>query len=149
MHSKDADRHKLMYKIHGFEISPNQRPNWANIIPMKILILFICFSTSLGAQTNPKVLLCTYKNAKVVVAIAKAHSHYDKNLHCSVSCMLTLRCNSGEVLLAGLFKELKDLLGYGNAEVKDLEADFFGVDLVRSKRATTDQECLEQCDLQY
>jgi hypothetical protein len=63
--------------------------------------------------------------------------------------MLGLRCNLSEVMLVGVLKEFKDLFGSGNAERDDLIADKYGVDLVRHKRATTDSECLEQCDLKY
>jgi hypothetical protein len=63
--------------------------------------------------------------------------------------MLSLRCNTKEVLLVGYLKEFKDALGYGNPEKEDIIADKYGIELVKTKRAMTDQECLDQCDLRY
>lgn len=111
-----------------------------------ILLAFISISTHSPAGVE---FICSLKHLKSVVQVAKNHSSYDKNLHCSVSCMLTRRCHSKEVLLVGYLKEFKDLLGSGNAERADIEADIYGIDLVKNKRALTDKECLTQCDLRY
>jgi hypothetical protein len=116
---------------------------------MKTLVLVIVALFSLPALALPQDMICSYRNAKIVIPIAQKHSGYDKNIHCSVSCMLGLRCNTREVLLIGVLKEGKDLVGPGDCDEQDYVADKFGVDLVRQKRAKTDQECLEQCDLQY
>lgn len=63
--------------------------------------------------------------------------------------MLSLRCNKREVLLAGLFKEILDSVGPGDADSEDFVADKYGIGLVSMQRARTDTECLEQCDLKY
>ena len=94
-------------------------------------------------------MICTMKYAKTVVPIAEAHSQYDKNRHCSVSCMLALTCNDNEVLLAGILKEVRDVFGPGEADREDIIANRYGIGLVSSKRAKTYRECLEQCDLRY
>lgn len=117
---------------------------------MKYLLLFTLFCSSLTASANTTHLqLCTVRNAKVVIPKAEKHSSYDKNRHCTVSCMLSLRCRNAEVLLAGAAKEIKDLFGPGNAERADMVANKYGVDLVRFGRARSNQECLDQCDLRY
>lgn len=116
---------------------------------MKALFLLSLVTFSVIAEAKPQRLLCTQKLARIVVPIAEAHSSYDKNRHCTVSCMLALSCNDGEVLLAGILKEFKDVFGAGNAELADLIADRHGISLVRTDRARTNQECLEQCDLRY
>lgn len=89
------------------------------------------------------------RHADKVVAIAEKHSDYDKNKHCSVSCMLALRCNNREVLMIGYLKEFRDLLGKGSAETRDLAANRYGIDMVKLGRARSDRECLLQCDLRY
>lgn len=115
-----------------------------------ILAALILLSASMAqAKPSPDKFICSIKHSKTVIAVASEHSTYDKNRHCTVSCMLSLRCNSNEVLLVGILKEFKDVFGPGNAERADLIADKYGIDLVRHKRATVDHECLEQCDLRY
>jgi hypothetical protein len=118
---------------------------------MKLVFIFsmMLSSTFTFAGSSPDKLICSIKNSKSVIAVAERHSDYDKNRHCTVSCMLSLRCNLDEVMLIGVLKEIKDVFGPGNAERADLVADKFGIDLVRHQRARTDSECLDQCDLRY
>jgi hypothetical protein len=116
--------------------------------PLIFLGLFLGHTLEVSGGTQ-KLLFCSIKHSKRVIPLASNHSLNDKNRHCTVSCMLALTCNDGEVLLAGVLKEFKDLFGPGNAERKDLVADGRGIHLVRTDRARTDSECLEQCDLIY
>lgn len=81
--------------------------------------------------------------------IASEHSEYDKNRHCTVSCMLALKCNDQEVMMVGLLKEIQDVFGPGEADSEDLKADAFGISLVSSSAAKTDSQCLTTCDLYY
>lgn len=113
-----------------------------------ITIMALCSSFAF-AGSAPDKLICSIKHSKAVIAVAEKHSNFDKNRHCSVSCMLGLRCRLDEVMLIGILKEIKDVFGPGNAERADLIADKFGIDLVKHDRARSDNECLEQCDLQY
>jgi hypothetical protein len=119
---------------------------------MKYLFLLTLFCLSFAAPASADVSqlqLCTVKYAKVVIPIAEKHSSFDKNRHCTVSCMLSLLCSDAEVLLAGAAKEFLDLLGAGQAERADMAANKYGVDLVRFDRALLVPECLNQCDLRY
>lgn len=116
---------------------------------MKTLILCGLFLLSFPALAESNRFLCSLKHAKTIIPIAEKHSSYDKNRHCTVSCMLAIRCNDNEVLLVGILKEVKDFFGPGEADKEDIVADRYGVDLVRYKRAKTDKECLDQCDLRY
>ena len=118
---------------------------------MKIILLAILVLSTFNAlaKPSPDKFICSMKHSKAVIAVAEKHSSYDKNRHCTVSCMLGLRCNLNEVMLVGILKEFKDVFGPGNAERADLFADKYGIDLVRHDRARKDSECLEQCDLQY
>ncbi len=116
---------------------------------MKILILMTVMMVSMNVSAKPKKLFCAYRNAKIVVPIAERHSTYDKNRHCSVSCMLAIRCNDTEVLIAGYLKEFQDVFGPGDADEGDIVANKYGISIVRNNRADNDRECLEQCDLRY
>jgi hypothetical protein len=117
---------------------------------MKIFtLLLILGGLSFSAQAGQEKILCSLLHAKAVVTKATAHSPQDKNRHCAVSCLLTLRCPPGEVLLVGVMKEIKDLLGPGQAEVADLEANLTGISLALKLAARNTHQCFEQCDLYY
>jgi len=91
-------------------------------------------------------LLCTYKNIPAAqLWIDKQSNPYDKSKHCAVSCYLTLRCRPDQVRAVGLLKEFRDLFGYGNAEVADIKANFYGVNLAQKKIATRDEDCSRIC----
>jgi hypothetical protein len=115
---------------------------------MKLIVFSFLLLISTAALAKPTAI-CSYIYAKKVVPIAEQHSPNDKNRHCTVSCMLTLRCPSADVMMAGVLKEVKDLFGPGNAEVEDLVADAIGVDLALFRIARTDKQCLKKCDLYY
>lgn len=117
---------------------------------MKNFLIFclLLVSFSSVALAGPD-LYCSLKNTKRVIAIAEAHSKFDKNRHCTVSCMLALKCNDKEVMLIGLLKEIKDFFGPGDADREDLKANALGISLAAKGSATTDIECLNQCDLYY
>lgn len=114
---------------------------------MNRLILFVTLLYSTGSYAD--LNFCVQRHSKEVISKAREHSKYDKNLHCSVSCMLTLRCGKRQTLIVGYLKELRDLLGYGTPDREDIKANRYGIDLVTDKRATVDKECFEQCDLRY
>jgi hypothetical protein len=118
---------------------------------MKTLIisLTIFFGLIHGAQASAPKILCSLLNVKRVKAIAVAHSTFDKNRHCTVSCMLTLKCGPTEAMSIGILKEIQDLFGPGQADIDDLKADALGVDIAFTRRARRDSQCLEQCDLYY
>lgn len=117
---------------------------------MKTIISFCLLFVSLSsaAFAGPD-LICSLYHSSRVIKIAEKHSTYDKNRHCTVSCMLALKCDDAEVLAVGLLKEIKDFFGPGEASEEDLKADIFGVSLATKRAAKTDQQCLSQCDLYY
>jgi len=55
----------------------------------------------------------------------------DASLHCVASGLIALRCSATESMVAGYGKELQDLLGRGNAEWRDLQADRRGRECAR------------------
>lgn len=51
--------------------------------------------------------------------------------------------------MVGMLKEFKDVLGPGDADGADIEANSTGISLASKRAARTDQQCLDQCDLYY
>ena len=51
----------------------------------------------------------------------------DKAKHCSLSCLVARRCDNNDILVFGLIKEMVDLIGPGNSEWEDMEANRQGV----------------------
>lgn len=96
-----------------------------------------------------KDALCKRSYIKTIVAASKAHTGNDKNMHCSTSCMLTLRCHSSSVITLGYLKEFQDIFTPGDADWNDIKADIVGINMVLHKRSGNDRECFEQCDLVY
>jgi len=66
----------------------------------------------------------------------------DDKAHCVASGLIARYCSIPESYLAGIGKEVRDLLGPGDAEWRDLKSDWAGVDCAR--RADSD-EALKEC----
>ncbi len=111
------------------------------------LFLFtMVFSTSLLAKEQ--LIICPALYYTSVKKVVEANGSYDKFKHCAVSCLLTIRCPAADVLELGIIKELADVVGPGNAEMADLEADYHGVKLGSIFKAS-DHSCLSQCHKAY
>jgi hypothetical protein len=67
----------------------------------------------------------------------------DAQVHCVASGLIARYCSVTEATMAGWGKELKDLLGPGDAEWRDLRSDRRGIACARS--ASTEQELLTCC----
>lgn len=111
-----------------------------------ILLSFLFLSQNTYANTNR---MCNKKDVQVMSEKVKAHSGNDKNQHCAISCMMSVKCGTSFALLAGYFKELEDIFTPGDADWEDIKADKTGIQIYRSKRARNDRECFEQCDNYY
>ena len=74
-------------------------------------------------------------------------SSSDKFKHCALSCHLSLLCGSSGTVMIGIFKELADLVGPGNAEWNDLRANFRGIFL--SKKIINPKLCYYRCARYY
>ena len=66
----------------------------------------------------------------------------DARAHCLAAGLIARYCSTSEAYLAGIGKELRDLLGPGDAQWKDWHADRTGIDCAR--HAEGDVE-LERC----
>jgi hypothetical protein len=106
--------------------------------------VFLVLELSSSAHAAP-MAACSSIFVKRVTRKAEEVSRYDKFLHCSVSCMLSLRCPVPDVVAAGVLKEVRDLLGYGEPDLKDIQANLKGIREVLNGNASTDQQCLDRC----
>lgn len=66
----------------------------------------------------------------------------DSRAHCLASGLIARYCSGSEAYLAGAGKELRDLLGAGDAEWSDWRADRTGIDCARH---ATDDAALVTC----
>jgi RHS repeat-associated protein len=69
-------------------------------------------------------------------------SDNDKYKHCVVSCHINVSCNGPTAVAAGIYKEVKDIFGPGNAEWADLEADWEGIKC--EKKFTCEKHCRQK-----
>lgn len=109
-------------------------------------LLFLSINTYANEEEN---FLCSAYYVKDIAAKVEAPGYKDKYKHCSVSCMLTLRCGTLDPYSAGLLKEVLDMLGMGNPEMADIRANIAGIKLAKNKIATTDDECMLECGKLY
>lgn len=75
------------------------------------------------------------------IAGRNLESMRDVEAHCIAAGLIALRCSVTESWLAGVGKELRDLLGPGDAEFKDLRSDAHGVACARA----TGKDGLDAC----
>ena len=66
----------------------------------------------------------------------------DKRAHCLAGGLVSRYCSITEAYLAGAGKEVRDLLGHGDAEWKDWQADRVGIECARE---VTDDAALVEC----
>jgi len=114
-------------------------------------IVFI-FLFLLSSQVNANILIrlfpyCSYQVIDQIMFNVTHHLELDKERHCAVSCQLALRCPAEEVVVVGLYKELRDIFLPGDPELDDLKADWRGMRFSLRGQAKTDNMCLELCTL--
>ena len=66
----------------------------------------------------------------------------DKRAHCLAGGLISRYCSVTEAYLAGAGKEVRDLLGHGDAEWRDWQADRVGI---ACARASADDASLAEC----
>lgn len=74
-------------------------------------------------------------------------SSRDKLKHCTLSCLVARKCPDAEIELVGLIKELIDLIGPGDSDRADMEANRKGIQL--AKKAEKEEDCLRFCSQIY
>ena len=83
------------------------------------------------ASTTPRLAASTYGCMQAVVREKLPADLPDKRAHCIASGLIARYCSISEAYLAGAATELRDLLGPGNAEWADWQADRVGIACVR------------------
>lgn len=123
---------------------------------MKMILLLATLSVTAFAHSasnvdSEKFIRCSWKNIPNAQTWIdqQYYNRYDKFKHCGVSCYLTFKCRPGQVRLVGYFKELKDLLGPGNAEIADIKANSYGIKIAKKKYAVSNEDCARLCDERY
>ncbi len=66
----------------------------------------------------------------------------DKRAHCLAGGLISRYCSITEAYLAGAGKEMRDLLGHGDVEWKDWQADRAGIECARQ---VADDAALGEC----
>lgn len=66
----------------------------------------------------------------------------DYEAHCIAAGLIARRCSVGEAWLASYGKEIRDLLGRGDAEWRDIQSDRRGIQCART---ATDEAGFLQC----
>lgn len=117
---------------------------------MKITLLILAISTTILAQDKSKpTQLCSIYYANKLKDPILEMKRSDKFAHCALSCQLAIRCGGVDSFGLGVMKEIWDLFGDGNAEIKDLKADLDGIKFYAQEKALTDEECIERCEEVY
>jgi hypothetical protein len=62
----------------------------------------------------------------------------DSRAHCVASGLIARYCSRSEAYMAGIGKELRDLLGRGDAEWRDWRADRAGITCAREAKDDTE-----------
>ena len=91
-----------------------------------ILITLIASAYSFSAKAEDKIV-CGYKTARTYEREVRYSGGTDKFMHCTLSCIIALKCGGGQSLTIGLLKEIKDLFDDGNAEFYDIIANLKGI----------------------
>ncbi|TDP55201.1 hypothetical protein C8D79_0246 [Bacteriovorax stolpii] len=116
---------------------------------LKLISLLLLLNSSASFANEEENFVCSAFYVKPLVAKVNAPNARDKFKHCSVSCMLTLRCGTLDAYSAGLLKELLDMMGMGNPETADIRANVAGITFAKKKEATNDEECMDLCGKLY
>ncbi|MFL5783126.1 MAG: hypothetical protein ACJ76H_00870 [Bacteriovoracaceae bacterium] len=112
---------------------------------MKIFsVLFFVFGLW-STAVEAKELLCKMSTIKAVKAEVERLPITDKNMHCSASCILTLKCYPDDVLAIGIGKEILDILTPGDCDINDIRADLKGIRLVTSGTSRDSEDCYARC----
>jgi hypothetical protein len=81
---------------------------------------------------------------QAAIAEQPLDSRPDEEAHCIAAGLIAQRCSLSEARLASYGKELRDLLGPGDAEWRDLRSDRRGMTCARS--ATGARELIACCE---
>ncbi len=97
------------------------------VILCGVVFNLFCFAGVTHAEQNEMIPVCGAIVASRFVHEVKDPTKPDKYSHCSISCVMTIYCGPSDSLEVGALKEIYDAMGFGDPDIKDLEADYAGV----------------------
>jgi hypothetical protein len=115
------------------------------IFMMRIIAVFFFIFGLWSTAVEAKDIICKMSTIKAVKAEVSRRPITDKNMHCSASCILTLKCFPDDVLAIGIAKEILDILTPGDCDINDIRADLKGIRLVTSGTARDSEDCYSRC----
>ena len=112
---------------------------------MQTLIVFFVISGLWSTAVEANDRICKMTTIRAIKSEVSRRPITDKNMHCSASCILTLKCYPEDVLAIGIVKEILDLLTPGDSDINDIRANLKGIRLVTSGTARDPEDCYSRC----
>ena len=114
---------------------------------IKIAVLLTVANSLFASDlnSNKRGLICAYTYAQEVKDELGFKITRDKYLHCSVSCAVGLECGIKSSAILGVAKEVYDVFGPGQAEIKDLYANLQGLGLSLRNDVDDLDSCKNAC----
>ncbi len=107
----------------------------------KFLIITLLLMTSAPAMAEDKLACSLYHAFLYKNEVQKLEN--DKQMHCSMSCLIARKCKTLEVVAIGFIKEFVDALGYGTPDPADIKANLEGITL--AKKGISERGCYSSC----
>ena len=109
------------------------------------LIFFMALQISKNSHAQETPLFCSKNYGVEIYPKIKNLKISDKAQHCSLSCLVARKCQTMNILFLGFFKEMVDIVGPGNSEIADMQANFLGTYFAFNSK----QSCLYLCTREY
>ncbi len=100
--------------------------------PTAYSLLFLLTACAPLPQREPRAAQSSYGCMQAALHERLPSNLPDAQMHCIAAGLIARYCSVTEATLASVGKELRDLLGSGDAEWRDLESDRRGVNCARS-----------------
>lgn len=111
------------------------------MIMKAILTLSLLFLVTTSSLAEDKLACSLYHAFLFKNEVQKLEN--DKQMHCSMSCLIARKCKTSEVVLIGFIKEFVDALGYGTPDPNDIAANLKGISV--AKKGTSESGCYTTC----
>ena len=123
-----------------------------NLLIMLLTVILIdsnayakVFQSSKMVKSQDKMICSIYYVYKYEAQVRKLEN--DKQMHCSMSCMIARKCGTLESTAIGYIKEIVDVFTSGTPDRQDIVANKKGIKY--SKRAKNNKACINYCKKIY
>ena len=115
-----------------------------NVVRLAVAMVTMADLTACATIANrpPRLAHSTYGCMQAVLHEKLPSDVPDKRAHCLAGGLISRYCSVTEAYLAGAGKEMRDLLGKGDAEWRDWRADRVGIECARE---SADDASLRDC----